>query len=100
MNARFELPAELTIYAAADTASALVAWLAGLEASTASVELAADQVLEVDGAGLQLLAALHKSCASRSQPLQITHATETLQKACATLGLQDLLKPTPTGACA
>lgn len=98
MTSRFELPAELTIYTVADTARSLVAWLAGSDASTTTRELTADQVLEVDGAGLQLLASLHKSCALRTQPLQITQASETLQKACSTLGLQDLLTPTPTGA--
>lgn len=59
MPAVFELPAELTIYSALETRDALLAWIAEQSAQSQSLlELSARQVVEIDGAGLQLLAAL------------------------------------------
>jgi hypothetical protein len=50
---------------------------------------------EVDGAGLQLLVALAHKPALRAASHCSSAPSTALQKACATLGLQDLLKPVP-----
>ena len=99
MSTHFELPAELTVYSAGETARALVACLAVHDPADAALAVGADQVLEVDGAGLQLLVALQKSCATRGWALHLQQPTESLRKACSILGLQDLLTPTMNGAC-
>lgn len=84
MAERFELPAELTIYSALETRDALLAWLA--EQTTKSgeyLEVSARDVAEVDGSGLQLLAAL----ANGEQPWRLVEASDAFVEACRTLGL-------------
>lgn len=97
---RFQLPAELTIYSAADTARALVGWLSGRDGNAPHLHVAADQVLDIDGAGLQLLLALQKTCVARGQALHLIEPSGTLEKACRALGLDDLLATPSNGACA
>lgn len=59
MEERFELPAELTIYAVAETRDALLAWMTKFGVKPGShMRLCARAVESVDGAGLQMLAAL------------------------------------------
>ncbi len=59
MSDRFELPAELNIYSALESRDSLLAWAAGQMAKAKGyLEISARDVVEVDGAGLQLLAAL------------------------------------------
>jgi anti-anti-sigma regulatory factor len=62
MHDRYELPPELTIYGVSAVRDALLAWL-GERAETVhgGLEISAHAVTDVDGAGLQLLAALSAS---------------------------------------
>lgn len=84
----FPLPAELTIYSAMETRDRLLAWMAeaqGPDGGTALVSAA--DVREVDGAGLQLLAALSRS----PQPWRLVDPGEALASACQALGLSGWL---------
>lgn len=86
------LPAELTIYTAAETRSAWLGWLAGeagLDEPLCTVD--ASGCDEVDAAGLQLLVALAHSLARRQRRLQLLQPTAVLRAACDELGLADLL---------
>jgi ABC-type transporter Mla MlaB component len=81
---RFELPTELNIYSALETRDALLAWVA--EQATKGkdfLEVSARDVAEVDGSGLQLLAALSNG----EQPWHLVEASEKFVDACRTLGL-------------
>ncbi len=88
------LPAELTIYTAAETRAAWLAWCAAdadqIE-STCRVDAAA--VDEVDAAGAQLLVALSNSLAQQQTVLQLCNASNPLRQACEDLGLARLLAP-------
>ncbi len=81
----YELPTELNIYSAMETHTALAAWLAGQIADPAQppLRVSARQVQEVDGAGLQLIAAL----ANSGHPWQLVHASNAFKDACEVLGL-------------
>lgn len=86
------LPAELTIYTAAETRSAWLAWLAGetgMDEPVCAVDASACD--EVDAAGLQLLVALAHSLARRQRRLQLLQPSGPLRAACTELGLADLL---------
>ena len=86
MSAPFELPAELTIYSALETRDALLAWLNDHTATSTSdrvVEISAKDVVEVDGSGLQLLAALSNMDVS----WRLAHTSAVFSEACRTLGL-------------
>jgi anti-anti-sigma regulatory factor len=90
--AALRLPAELTIYTAAETRSAWLAWLAGEAGVDEPVCLVdASACTEVDAAGAQLLVALAHSLARRQRRLQLADAGAALCAACAELGLDDLL---------
>lgn len=84
MSERFELPSELNIYTALDVRDALLTWL-GTESTSAQEHLllSASGVAEVDGAGLQLLAAL----ANMDRPWKLVAASSAFEQACRTLGL-------------
>jgi ABC-type transporter Mla MlaB component len=85
---RFELPTELNIYSALETRDALLAWVA--EQATKGrdfLEVSARDVAEVDGSGLQLLAAL----ANGEQPWHLVEASQPFIDACRTLGLTNWL---------
>ncbi len=60
MNDCFQLPSELNIYTAVETRDALTAWLAARQTRGVhdELQLSAKDVNEVDGAGLQVVAAL------------------------------------------
>ena len=86
------LPAELTIYTAAETRSAWLGWLAGetgLDGPVCAVDASACD--EVDAAGLQLLVALAHSLARRQRRLQLLQPGTALRAACTELGLDGLL---------
>ena len=88
------LPAELTIYTAAETRAAWLAWCAaeaGQLEATCRVDAAA--VDEVDAAGAQLLVALANSLGQQQSALQLCNASRPLRQACEDLGLAALLAP-------
>ncbi|MDP2000346.1 MAG: STAS domain-containing protein [Rhodoferax sp.] len=84
MSVAFELPAELTIYGALETRDALLAWVTQHSGkSDRMLEISAKEVAEVDGSGLQLLAALSNMEVS----WQLVEASSAFIEACRTLGL-------------
>jgi hypothetical protein len=88
MTTPFELPAELTIYSALETRDALLAWATEQSAkSGSSLEVSARHVSEVDGSGLQLLAALSNMDIS----WRLGDASPIFLDACRTLGLASWL---------
>jgi anti-anti-sigma regulatory factor len=88
MGERFELPAELNIYSAMETRDALLAWVAAQVAKGRDVlEVSARDVAEVDGSGLQLLAALSHG----ETTLRLVEVSDAFADACRTLGLADWL---------
>jgi anti-anti-sigma regulatory factor len=87
MGERFELPSELNIYSALETRDALLAWVAENASKGDALELSAAAVAEVDGSGLQLLAAL----ANMEQPWRLADASDAFIEACQTIGLTQWL---------
>lgn len=94
MSTLLQLPAELTIYVAAELKADWLTWLDGLPAD-APTDLRADGrlVSEVDAAGLQCLLALKRSLHSRGRTLLLQQPSAVLHKACVTLGAGGLLDP-------
>ena len=88
MSERFELPSELNIYNALETRDALLAWVAS-QASEGHdfLEVSARDVAEVDGSGLQLIAALTHV----DQPWHLVEASDVFADACRTLGFAQWL---------
>ena len=98
MSTPLQLPAELTIYVAAELRSPWLAWLDS-EAGDAEVACADGAAVEdIDAAGLQCLVALARSLAARQQRLRIDAASPALQQACRRLGALHLLAPTQGAA--
>lgn len=89
MSTTFELPAELTIYSAMETRVSLLAW-ATEQASKPhrTLEVSARQVQEVDGSGLQLLAAL----SNMNQHWRLVGTSTVFSDACHSLGLTEWLR--------
>ena len=88
MGERFELPAELNIYSALETRDALLAWAAEQAVKGRDrLVVSARDVAEVDGSGLQLLAAL----ANGETPWQLVEASPAFADACRTIGLTQWL---------
>jgi phospholipid transport system transporter-binding protein len=88
------LPAELTIYTAAENRTAWLAWLAGegdAAGHDAVCRIDAAAVDEVDAAGVQLLVALAHSLARQQSRLQLTQPSQPLRDACQDLGVASLL---------
>ena len=84
MNDPFVLPSELTIYSAVETRDALLSWVAGQSAkASAQLSISARDVGVVDGAGLQLLAAL----SNMDQHWQLVETSSAFAEACRTMGL-------------
>lgn len=84
MAEQFELPSELNIYSALETRDALLAWsTAQLTLGADFLEVSARNVAEVDGAGLQLLAALGNS----EHSWRLVEASDVFVDACRTIGL-------------
>jgi hypothetical protein len=83
MSERFELPTELNIYSALETRDALLAWVATQATEGQDyLEVSARDVAEVDGSGLQLVAAL----SHLDQPWHLVEASDAFADACRTLG--------------
>lgn len=88
MNKPFELPAELTIYGAVETRDAMLAWVAEQSVQAGrTLEVSAGQVSEVDGSGLQLLAAL----SNMDLTWRLVDASPAFSEACRTMGLAEWL---------
>ncbi len=86
----FDLPAELTIYAAATTHQALLVWLQEQAGCTSvPLQVSARHVSEIDGAGLQLLVALSKS----EVTWELLDASPVFIDACRMMGLSSWLEP-------
>lgn len=88
------LPHELTIYTAAETRAAWLAWLSGDGAHTSAdavCQVDGEDVDEVDAAGVQLLVALAHSLQRQHLTLRLHHASGPLRHACQDLGLAGLL---------
>ena len=88
MTTPFELPAELTIYSALETRDALLAWVTEQNAkSGGQLEVSARDVSEIDGSGLQLLAALSNMDLS----WRLVEVSTVFVDACRTMGLASWL---------
>lgn len=88
MTACFQLPAELNIYTAAETAQAMLTWFTdNRNQHVTALTVDGHAVAEVDAAGLQLLASLHNSCTSLALHWQLEQASHTLATACTRLGI-------------
>lgn len=88
MSTPFELPEEMTIYSAVETRDALLAWVT--EQTTKGVkmlDISAAKVCEIDGSGLQLLAAL----SHMDQPWRLVNPSDALADACQAMGLSNWL---------
>jgi anti-anti-sigma regulatory factor len=97
MSHSFVLPGELTIFTVTETRGALLVWLSHLD-DDAPVVLIADQTLDVDGAGIQLLCATAALLEHQGRSWSIAQPAAPLTQACATLGLADWLRLARTDA--
>lgn len=90
----FTLPPELTIYTVCECAPT---WREAMHAADAlpaevhHIEVDASGVNEVDGAGVQLLIALHHTANHKGRPLVLTQPSAALRRACERLGALALL---------
>lgn len=95
MSTPFELPAEMTIYSAVEIRDALLTWVTEQSAKSVKVlELSAAKVEEIDGSGLQLVAALSNT----DQPWQLKNPSPVFVDACKALGLQAWLDKSPVNS--
>lgn len=97
MQDRFELPAELNIYNAIASRDALSVWVSKQRTKGGQpLAIVGANVAEVDGSGLQLLAAL----SSEHISWQLLEASPALADACRTMGCAQWLQaadaPTPS----
>ncbi|MFG6463899.1 lipid asymmetry maintenance protein MlaB [Roseateles sp. DXS20W] len=95
------LPAELSIYTAAELHPQWLAWAAQHTGHEATADATA--VDQVDGAGVQLLVALERGLAARGVALRLRNPSRPLREACTALGLAGWLahaapQPTPEAA--
>jgi len=84
------LPAELSIYSAADTLAHMLRWL-DADRDTRVWPVQAGDVVQADAAGVQLLLSLSHSLHARGQQLHLVAASEALQRACRQIGLSGQL---------
>jgi len=92
MSTPFELPVEMTIYSAVETRDALLHWVTEQSAQAVKVlEISASRVEEIDGAGLQLIAALSNT----DQPWQLVKPSHAFKDACQAMGLAAWLDKSP-----
>jgi ABC-type transporter Mla MlaB component len=83
MSERFELPAELNIYGALETRDTLLSWVTEQVAKPHDyLQISARDVAEIDGSGLQLLAAL----SNMEHTWHLVEASPTFEEACRTMG--------------
>jgi ABC-type transporter Mla MlaB component len=98
MGKRFELTPEWNIYSALESRDAFLAWASEQAAKGHDqLEISAAQVSEIDGAGLQLLAAL----GNQEISWRLVDASEVFIEACKTLGFHawlDALDTSSAGA--
>jgi ABC-type transporter Mla MlaB component len=88
MSTPFELPQEMTIYSAVETRDALLGWVTEQNAKSAKLlKISAAKVQEIDGAGLQLLAALSNT----EQNWQLVGPSAAFVDACQAMGLSTWL---------
>lgn len=85
------LPAELTIFVAAELRDPWLQWLEQAAGQEADAEADGQAVEEIDAAGLQCLLALSRSLQARQQTLRIRRPSPTLRQACHRIGAADLL---------
>ncbi len=83
------LPAELTIYTAAELRTQWLAWAAASDDEVMTADASA--VAEVDGAGAQLVLSLARLLERDARTLEIRDASEAFAAACRTLGLASLI---------
>jgi anti-anti-sigma regulatory factor len=86
------LPAELTIFTAAETREALLAAVADAARADAPLQVDAAEVVDVDGAGVQLLVSLSRLCERDQRAWRLGAPSDALQRACGVLGLSDWLE--------
>ncbi len=90
MSKPFDLPDEMTIYSAVETRDKLLAWTSEQSSKNADVfEVSAAHVTEIDGAGLQVLAAW----VNMDQPWKILQPSAAFTHACEAMGLVQWLTP-------
>ena len=90
MSKPFELPPEMTIYSAVETRDALLAWVTEEVAKSSKLlQVSAAQVSEIDGSGLQLLAAL----SNMEHSWHLVQSSEAFTEACRTMGFGHWLDP-------
>ncbi|MEY4737409.1 MAG: hypothetical protein RL302_1728 [Pseudomonadota bacterium] len=88
MSEPFELPVELNIYSALETRDALLAWVTEHASKGQDTLLvSAKNVEEIDGSGLQLLAAL----TNMEHTWHLVDPSDALVDACRTMGLSQWL---------
>ncbi len=88
MSEPFELPAELNIYSALETRDAMLAWVTEhVSKGQEMLYVSAKNVEEVDGSGLQLLAAF----ANMEHAWHLVNPSDALVDACRTMGLSQWL---------
>jgi len=92
VDALLALPAELTIYTAAELHPQWLQWLNTLTADSGPAAVRAGAVDQVDAAGLQMLLSLAHAMSEREQVLRLHEPSGPLQQACEALGLQDWLR--------
>lgn len=96
MSSALVLPAELTIYTAAELHARLLAWLHADDVEGADldpVRVDAGAVTEVDAAGVQLLLSLANVLTQRQRGLQLVAPSHCLAAACGALGVSWLVEP-------
>lgn len=87
------LPAEMTIYHAAEIRTALLEAVAG---GTVKLDLA--HVGEFDSTGLQLLLAARRTARAAGRHLELLNMPPLVHEVCATYGLDEALEPSLEGA--
>ena len=89
MSKRFELTPEWNIYSALESRDALLGWASEQSAKGHDMlEVSAANVSEIDGAGLQLLAAL----GNQEISWKLVDASEAFIEACKLLGFNDWIE--------
>ena len=81
------LPGELTIFTAAEVREALLSALADRSAADAPLRVDGSGVIDVDGAGVQLLVSLSRLCDRDERGWHLAEPSDALVGACRTLGL-------------
>ncbi len=83
------LPAELTIYNVAELHVTCKSWAQTLDGDCLTLD--AQQVAEVDGAGIQLLLSLQNSLHKQQKHLVLSQPSTALANACKALGTASLM---------